>query len=460
MEELKGLTLAEAMAETDLVNWREMNAYSLGLQAYMFGFPLIYMAELRHLWVTNPEASFYAALNHLHVKTELATATNYTTGGSPNNDTLYAWGWIDLTKEPVIFSVPETNGRYYVIELADFYSDNFAYIGKRTTGTNAGNYAITPPGWKGDLPADINGSFESPTPYALAFERTAVNGEADVEAVNAIQSQFKITPLSYWGKPDAKLPENHEIWGPYEAVNDLMGDWKTINRAMTENPPRDIDQTLVTMMKQIGIGPGESLDFDHLHPSILKGLKRAAIDGKKMLRPAILEGGGLSKFSNSWMIPAKIMGRAGYSNEYVFRAAIQNFGGIICNDPAEAVYMTAMAGEDKKHLNGVKNYRIHFDNKTIPPVNEFWSLSMYGIDHNFVDNPINKYAIGDRTPNIKKNEDGSFDIYIQHESPGAEREDNWLPCPEKEFYMILRAYGPDESIIEQTWIPPVIEVVK
>lgn len=105
--------------------------------------------------------------------------------------------------------------------------------------------------------------------------------------------------------------------------------------------------------------------------------------------------------------------------------------------------MTAMAGENKKYLNGMKNYRIHFDNKTIQPVNEFWSLSMYGIDHNFVDNPINKYAIGDLTPNIKKNEDGSFDIYIQHESPGAEREDNWLPCPEKEFYMILRAYGPD-----------------
>lgn len=129
-------------------------------------------------------------------------------------------------------------------------------------------------------------------------------------------------------------------------------------------------------------------------------------------------------------------------------------------NPVEAVYMTAMDGEDKLHLSGVKNYRIHFDVKTTPSVNEFWSLSMYGIDHNFTDNPINKYAIGDRTPDVKKNEDGSFDIYIQYKSPGADKEDNWLPCPEKEFYMILRAYGPDESIIEQTWVPPVIEVVK
>lgn len=448
------------MTLTDLVDWREMNAYSLGLQAYMYGFPLIYMAELRHQWVTNPESDFYAALNHFHIKTELTTATNYTTGGSPNNDTLYAWGWIDLTEEPVILSVPETNNRYYVIQLADFYSDNFASIGKKTTGTKAGNYAITPPGWIGDLPASINDSFESPTPYVLAFERTVVNGAADLDAVLLIQSQFSITPLRYWGKSNAKPPKNHEIWKPYEAVIDLMGDWKTINRAMTENPPRAIDQTLVTMMKQIGIGPGESLDFDYLHPSVINGLKRAAIDGKKMLRPAIIEGGGLSKFSNSWMIPAKIMGRSGYSNEYVFRAAIQNFGGIICNDPSEAVYMTAMNGEDHLHLSGEKKYCIHFDEKTIPPVNEFWSLSMYGIDHNFVDNPINKYAIGDRTPNIKKNKDGSFDIYIQHEYPDADKEENWLPCPAKEFYMILRAYDPDKSIIEQTWIPPTINVVQ
>jgi hypothetical protein len=441
------------------IDWREANAYSLGLQAYMYAFPTVYMSYLRHEWITNPKASFYAPFNKLHLKKELATAQNYTTGGTPNNDTQYSWGWLDLTKEPVIISVPDMGTRYYTFELADFYSDNFGYIGKRTTGTKAANYAILPPGWKGKLPTGIKQSFESPTPYALVFGRTLVDGQADVPNVNALMEQYKITPLSYLGKKDQTLPENHEIWGPYDNKTDSMADWKTINRAMTENPPPARDNQIISLMASIGIGANQPLDFSKMNPSVRRGLERAAADGKKMLRPIIFDGADISKNVNGWNYPPKTMGRAGYANQFVYRAALQCYGGIICNDPAEAVYLNCIIGGDKKHLTGKNNYTLHFNKDQIPPVKEFWSVSMYGIDHNFANNPINKYAIGDRSKDLKYNPDGSFDIYIQHQSPGKDKEGNWLPAPDGEFYLMLRAYNPKQAILDQTWQPPAMQIV-
>jgi len=146
---------AQSGAVKKAADWREEYAYTLGAQAYVYAYPLIYLSELRHDWVTNPEASFYAALNQFHHKKVLANHINYTTGGSPNQDTLYSWGWMDLREGPVILSHPDLGERYFTFEIADFFSDNFAYVGKRSTGGTAGAYAILPPGWRGDLPADI-----------------------------------------------------------------------------------------------------------------------------------------------------------------------------------------------------------------------------------------------------------------------------------------------------------------
>ena len=441
-------------------DWRDEYAYTLGLQAYIYAYPVTYLSELRYNWVTNPKADFYAALNHFHNKRELANASSYKSGGSPNNDTLYSWGWLDVSKEPVILSHPNMGERYFVFEFADYYSDNFAYVGTRTTGSKAGNYAVLPPGWKGELPKDVTKSFESPTPYVLVFGRTLVDGPADVPNVVKLQDQYVITPLSYWGKKDARLPESHDVWKPYDRTGDPMADWKTINRAMTENPPPARDKGLLAQFASIGIGAGQGTDFSKMAEATKRGLARAAVESRKMIEQMLVTGAYRAKLVNGWLYPPKNFGRGGYSGDFVTRSALQCRGGIISNDPVEATYLTTFSDVEGKPLQGSQHYIIRFTPQTLPPVNYFWSVTIYGLDSNFIDNPIDRYAYGNRTKTLKKAADGSFALYLQSDSPGADKESNWLPTgKDKNFYLVLRTYGPKSEILEQVWSPPAVEPV-
>ena len=441
-------------------SWQEEFSYTLGYQAYLYAYSLLKMSELRYDWVTNPDASFYAPLNFFHHKEELANHINCTIGGGPNQDAQYSIGWMDLTDGPVILTHPEMGNRYFVFEIADIFSDNFAYVGKLTTGGNASAYALIPPGWKGELPKDISGSFQSPTNSVLIVGRTLVQDEEDIPNVIALQKEYHMIPLEYWGKDLSTLPVNRNVFKPYDRSSDPMADWKTIVSVWKESPiTRDTE--LIKLFKYIGIAPDctpESLD--KLPEPMKKGLIEAAKRGRADLADIFISGGFDPNIVNGWMYPPKGIGRLGLKYDFASRAAIQCEKGNIVNDAEEATYLNTPKDFDGNMLRGGKaKYEIHYTSESTPKATEFYSLSIYNLDGKFVPNDIMRYSIGDRTKGIKKAEDGSYTVYIQSDEPSdPDKRANWLPSPKDDegFFFVLRIYGPDDSVVEQTWAPPKI----
>jgi len=435
-------------------DWREQYAYTLGMQAYIYGFPYVYMSEMRWLEVAekvDPRLP-HAAVNHFW-RSQIMGGPESQAGGSPNNDTLYSIAWLDLSKEPLILSVPDVGDRYYTMEIAGFDSDNFAYVGMRTTGTKAGNYAIVGPSWKGKLPAGVQQLPPSRTPSAFILGRTLLKGPDDLPAIRAVMAQYKLTPLSLWGKPGAQLPESYDVLKPFDRKTDSLADWKTMNATMAQNPPPSRHELLLKQFAQIGIGP--DLDVDKLDEATKRGLARAAIDGRNLLDAAVRQG-ARQKNVNGWNYPPPDMGRAGDKDDFLLRAALQSMWGIVANDPAEAIYLNTSTDPNGQQLSGANRYVIHFPAGGLPEVKAFWSITLYDANHNLVANPIKRYALGDRDK-LKFNADGSLDIYFQNESPGTDKEPNWLPAPNGEFNLVLRCYLPSAAIQEQGWTPPPVK---
>ncbi len=443
--------------EKPLDDWREQYAYTIGVQAYIYGFPYVYLSEVRWGQVAQKVGPNlpHAAVNHFY-KNQVMGGPESQAGGSPNNDTLYSLAWIDVSKEPLILSVPDVGDRYYTMEIASFDSDNFAYVGMRATGTKAGDYAIVGPSWKGTLPAGIQQLAPSRTPCAFILGRTLLKGPDDLPAIRAVMSQYKLTPLSLWGKPDAKVPESYDVLKPFDRKTDQLADWKTMNATMTENPPPSRHQLLLRQFAQIGIGPG--IDVDSLDEATKRGLARAAVDGRNLLDAALRQG-ARQKNVNGWNYPPPEMGRAGDKDDFLLRAALQCKWGIVANDPAEAVYLNTSTDPEGRQLDGSNRYVMHFPAGELPEVKAFWSITLYDARHNLVANPIRRYALGDRDK-LSFNSDGSLDIYIQNQSPGKDKDANWLPAPTGEFNLVLRTYLPSANIQEQRWTPPPLRKVK
>ncbi len=440
---------------TKPTGWREEFAYSVGIQAYIYAFPLIYMSELRYKWANDSTSHPYTAPNHLYHFQNVTDAT-YKDGGSPNNETLYSWGFLDVNKEPIVVAHPDMGTRYFNFQMVDMYADNFGYIGKLTTGSKAGAFLIAGPDWKGKTPPGIKKVIRSRTPSVLVIGRTFVEGPEDVAAVNSLQQQYRVVPMSLWGKKTAVVPEHRDVLKPFDRTNDPLADWKTINQAMDENPPTPKDAQLVRLFADVGVGPGQSSSFDNLNVETKRGLERAAIEGRRIVQ-AMATQGVSAKLKQGWLFTPRTFGHQGLTDEFGGRAACSK-GGIACNDAEEAVYFPAYLDADGEVLNSANRYTLRFKKGGLPPVNEFWSVTMYGPDFNLVDNPLNRYAIRDRTPGIKQEADGSTIFYLQPDSPGADKESNWLPTPKAgRFSMLLRAYAPKEPILNQTWSPPLVE---
>ena len=442
----------EAAGQSD---WREQYAYTLGVQAYIFGFPYVYLPALRWDWVTRPKEANditpYAPINHFSHVRKLADAS-YRGGGSPNQDTLYSTAWLDVGKEPVILSHPDMGDRYFAFELAGIDSDNFAYVGKRTTGSKAGSFAIVGPGWKGKLPAGVRTLPPSITPSVLLFARTLIDGPADAKTVNALQDQYTLIPLSLWGKKDAVLPASRDVWKPFDPKADPLAEWRTMNRAMTENPPEARLAKLVELFARIGVGPGQ--DVDKMDEATKRGLARAAVDGRKLIKD-VIDSGRLGRQVNNWNIPPRTLGRSGLVDDFLLRASIQAMGGIISNELEETVYFNTTKDGKGQTLDSAKNYVLRFAPGQLPKVNAFWSLTMYDPTFNFTDNVLDRYSLGDRSKGLMKDADGGLNFYIQRASPGKDKESNWLPSPQSgPFFLILRTYMPGAEIIEQKWAPP------
>lgn len=423
---------------------------------------------------TNTEGPREVANRFWHA-TQLADPKNYKDGGMPNIDTLYSITWAYAEEEPLIISVPEiADERYYAFEMAGIDSDNFAYIGKRTHGNQGGHYAIVPPGWEDDLPSDVEFLAENPTAWFLVLGRTLVdpNKPADIEAVHAIQSQYKIRGLADWlagrdaqafhppiadvGQFSASLHGGNIIdFIKKMVLADPMLYCTMVSEAMTINGVPARDQSRLADWADLHIGPGQ--DISQLTESEQEGLSNAVMDGIMILR----ELGPLgNKMVNGWVLPHRVLGRAGHEGHYFTRAAMQSMKGIVANDAQEAIYLPVKEDENGDDTNGAGRYEMRFEAGQIPKVKEFWSLTAYNDDGNLIINEIDRYSVGDRSKHLVYGDDGSLTIYLATTAPEG-KESNWLPIDDGAMrtILLLRAYGPSQEIIEQHWTPPLVKRV-
>lgn len=435
--------------------------------AYIWGFPLVTM-ERQFNFVTSsnvPPGIGRGPANTLSSNScarDLVNAS-FTDVVRPNADTLYCVVQFDLKNEAVVIVIPPiSSDRYSSFEFLDAYTNVFAYVGTRATGSNnGGTYLLVGPDWNGQVPQGMT-KIWSPTNLVWLINRILVKEPADVANVHAIQDKIVVKPLSaFQGKAAAAVPTTTAATTNASSKQIPIGPQPTliaptgikiydeIGKAMIGNPLNPPDPGLVTKIASVGIGPGKSPSTE-ANDTIKKALQTGITEGQKMIDAKIAN---LGTNVNGWSYSSQT---GVYGTDYLFRAAIAQ-GGLGANIAQEALYPTAFTDIEGKPFNGTNNYVIHFNPGQIPPVNAFWSVTMYNDKQLFVDNPINRYNIGKYTQGLKNNTDGSLDIYVQHATPGKDKESNWLPSPEGVFSLNFRFYLPAEQILNGTWTPPPVK---
>ena len=434
--------------------WEEEYAYALGVQAYVHLFPWVYNTLLRWRWANVGLPNMSAPVIEPNVLTHqrsLIDAT-YKDGGRPNNDTLYSMGWFDLSQEPAILSVPDMGTRYYTFQLVNFDNDNFAHVGTRTVGNSAGAYALVGPNWQGKLPRGVTPVAAAQTPWIIVLARILVEDESDVAAVHALQDRISIVPLSrYLGKPASA--QKYKPLPPFPRQNDPLADWKTINRALVENPMPAHEAHIAKMYAQIGIGPG--LDVEKVSPAVRRGLIRARDEAAAIITALPLHNAG-REFVNGWGRTTLNWSRSALDGQYLIRAS-KALGGWIAVDAEESIYPTLVNDSNGEPLRDDRRYVLRFTKDQIPPVNAFWSITLYGPDMNFVANPIDRYSIGDRTQGLVYDTDGGVTIYLQKDAPGGDKDHNWLPTGGGTFNLMMRTYLPRPEVLDGRWQPPAVQ---
>jgi hypothetical protein len=390
---------------------------------------------------------------------------------SPNNDTLYTMAMVDVTHEAQVLHLPDTQGRYYVMQFIDAWTNNFAYLGRRATGTQESYYLLAGPDWQGQVPEGVT-LLRAPTNVFAIVGRYATTGGDDLEQVWALQDDTWLTPLSrYPQKPDnsQRAPGDWDL-APYDArVNDDLKFWEQLRAWMGLFPPSAIDQAYQKKFESLGLLAEES-PYVNPEPALAETLKAGQAEFWSFLQANLAPGEPV----NDWNF---VVGAFNYNMDHLgigtldtpewklgdrataffYRAVVARVG-LWGNHPYEAAYPSLFLDEHGEQLNGARKYVLHFDE--LPPVDAFWSVTMYNMPKFYLAaNPIKRYSIGDRTPGLKYNPDGSLDIYMQHESPGPDKESNWLPAPEGDFRPILRMYQPRPEALDGTYVLPPIRRV-
>jgi hypothetical protein len=428
------------------------------IDAYVYGYSLVFTAVTRTVTtnVPAPTSTARAPINQFGHQRTFPTADS-TDFARPNTDTLYSFAWLDLSKEPIILHVPDTQGRFYVMEILDAWTNVFADPGKRTTGTGEHAFALLGPGWKGTLPQGVT-PIQSPTTNVWIVGRTQTNGTSDYAAVNAIQDQYTLTPLSAWGTnytPPTNPAVNPSIdmtTAPVKQVTQMSATtfFQILAQQMKTNPPAPQDTAAVENLARFGIVPGQDFDPSRLDPATASAL---AMGSKLALAKIYANGLRLGVKVNGWKVITQGIGA--YGTDYLTRATIA-MTGPAANLPDDAIYPTASEDGDHLPLSGEHQYVIHFDPGQTPPANAFWSITLYNQQSFLVANPINRYALHNWDP-LTYNADGSLDLYLQNQSPGADKEANWLPTPEGIFNLTLRLYWPKPEALNGSWQPPAIK---
>ncbi len=374
----------------------------------------------------------------------------------PNVDTLYTVARLTLTNGPMVVHVPDEHGRYYTMQLLDTYTNSFAYIGRRATGTRAGNFAIVGPGWHGKLPAGVR-RIQAPTPTVWLLGRTLVKSPGDISAVNSIQRAYTLTPLSGFGGPP--LPALYLASSKLKPapVPSGLAFYDALDTLLAQEPPPHSDHALLQRFASVGIAPGRKPSMEPLDAATRQGLLAGLTAGRRALGAYAQRLERTSQRQhNQWLVPPKATGN--YGTNYLLRAYIAKMA-LGANVPAEAIYPSAFVDSQGRALTGAHRYVIHFAAGKLPPVGAFWSLTMYGNDLFLVPNPINRYAIGDRTPGLRRSRDGSLTIQLSHSPPRGGRS-NWLPAPAGGFKLVLRLYQPKASVLSGRWPLPKITRVR
>jgi hypothetical protein len=452
---------AVAHAELGELNLGEgLEDFWLATDAYIYGYPLVTMEMTRRV-ITNvarPEGT-KAPMGHI-IKLRQYPDASFRDVTAPNADTLYTTAFVDVGKEPWVLSIPDMKGRYALFPMLDGWTTVFQVPGKRTTGTNAQTYAITGPGWKGTLPPGVR-EYKSPTSIVWILGRIYCTGTPeDYKAVHELQDQCKLVPLSSYGKPytppEGKVDPSIDMkTAVREQVNrmDAKEYFSLLSQLLKTNPPSAADAPALARFAKIGLVPGKDFDAAKLNADFVKRIPEVGFDrimAQFKLNREV-------KDVNGWGFTTKT---GIYGTDYPMRALVTAIG-LGANRPQDAVYPTSLKDSERRAYEGSSKYVMHFPKGHLPPVHGFWSLTMYNDKYFFVTNPINRYSISARQK-LKSNPDGSTDLYIQKDSPGPDKESNWLPAPAGKFVLMLRMYWPDErkpSIINGSWTIPAVKKV-
>jgi len=442
-------------------------ARAIAVEAYVYFYPLMSL-DITRRQSTNMDAGKEMGKGpaNMFVNIPEYPPADFKGVVRPNFDTLYSSAFIDMTKEPVLISAPDTHGRYYLLPMLDFWSDVFASPGWRTTGTQAQTFLLIPTTWRPDLRGDKllaeykltkdTQIIEAPTPYVWIIGRTKTDGPADYDAVHKIQAGYKVVPLSQIGKDykpgPVKVDPSIDMKTPPKVQVDTMPADEYFTRAvelLKVIPPHITDEPILARMKRLGIERRKSLDFAKLDPMVKTALEGAPSEGQKLMKWKLAS---LARVVNYWSMNTDTMGV--YGNYYLKRAIVAQVG-LGANLPEDAIYPLNLADESGHPLNGSGKYTIHFEKGATPPVNAFWSITLYDADGFQVPNALNRFAVSSWMQ-FKTNADGSLDLYFQHDSPGKDKEANWLPAPKGSFNLCMRLYAPKSDALTGKWNPPAV----
>ena len=429
---------------------------ALARDVYVWGYPIVDNYRIMHAYVIDRQHPEYKGpFNAVHSNARLITPQDRAVL-SPNSDTPYSLAWLDLRAEPMVLSVPRVErGRYYSIQMIDLYTHNVGYIGSRTTGNGVGHYLIAGPDWQGEKPAGIDQVFRMETQLLFAVFRTQLFGPRDMPNVHRVQRGYKVEPLSAYLQQPPPIPAPDVEWlAPVsaEAQRTSLEFFNELAFALQFIPVHPLAKSFRERLAAEGFVPGRRLDFDKADPAIREALLAGMRDGQ-----AAIEAERAKRSSSVGMFGS----RADMNYDVVVRAAGAQ-AGIYANSPEEAFYATYDRDAAGAPLDGHKRYTLRFPKGGLPPVKGFWSATMYDSpDQMLVENPIDRYLINSTMlDTLKRDADGGITLYLQHASPGKDRESNWLPAPAGPFFVVLRNYWPDKAIIDGTWKAPPLQPVQ
>jgi hypothetical protein len=431
-------------------------------EGFIYGLPIVMNYAVMYEYAVDKNSNqFKAPFNQIKNEPNVFTYKD-TAIPTPNSDTPYSFVWMDLRTEPIVLSVPAVDPkRYYSVMLCDGNTYNYGYIGTRATGSEAGDYMVVGPDWKGTTPPGIKKIFRSSTQLSLAGYRTQLFNAADLPNVVKVQAGYKVQPLSAYLKQPAPAAAPAINFPKIDKEMVKTNFFEYLDFALQFAPPEANETEIRAKLARIGIGAGKTFDFKDLSLEHKAEVALGMKEGEKKVDEAVANAG---KAINGWRVSSLPGDSAHYNGDWLKRAAAAK-AGIYGNDAVEAMYPITRVDGDGQTLDGSKhNYTLTFPPGQQPPVNAFWSLTMYdGKTQLLIENPINRYLINSpMLPGMKKNKDGSLTLYIQKDSPGKAKESNWLPAPNDTIYLVMRLYWPKTeppSILppgEGTWQPPAI----